>query len=109
MALDARVSEQVSILRRQLFKLLHVREFGPDAAFVDMCMGFTLPDIICASCNDCRDLDMCRDDELTKHSWNCRVCGHAYDQVCHAHKRRGVYTLLGIQHAGTCLEQCRLI
>ena len=31
-------------------------------------------------CNDCRDLDLCRDDELARHSWNCRVCGQPYSQ-----------------------------
>ncbi|KAG1663133.1 hypothetical protein FOA52_000655 [Chlamydomonas sp. UWO 241] len=81
LALDARVSEQVSVLRRQLLKLLHVREFGPQAEFREMCHGFTLPDVICSFCNDCRDLDLCRDDELARHSWNCRVCGHAHEQA----------------------------
>ena len=35
------------LMRRQLLKLLHVREFGPDAQFKEMCLGFTLPDVIC--------------------------------------------------------------
>ena len=31
-------------------------------------------------CNDCRDLDLCRDDELARHSWACRVCSQPYSQ-----------------------------
>jgi hypothetical protein len=49
LALDARVTDAVAVLRRQLLKLLHVREFGPLAEFKEMCMGFTLPDVICRS------------------------------------------------------------
>ena len=47
LALDSRVTDAVAVLRRQLLKLLHVREFGPDAQFKEMCLGFTLPDVIC--------------------------------------------------------------
>lgn len=28
------------------------------------CMSFVLRDVICTSCNDCRDLDLCRDPHL---------------------------------------------
>ena len=47
LALDSRVSDAVAVLRRQLLKLLHVREFGPQAEFKEVCLGFTLPDVIC--------------------------------------------------------------
>ncbi|GAX75625.1 hypothetical protein CEUSTIGMA_g3069.t1 [Chlamydomonas eustigma] len=81
MALDARVTDAVAVLRRQLLKLLHVREFGPLAEFKDMCLGFTLPDVICSYCNDCRDLDLCRDSELAAHEWSCGECQQPYDQA----------------------------
>ena len=149
LALDSRVSDAVAVLRRQLLKLLHVREFGPQAEFKEVCLGFTLPDVICrcvtiqgmvsipsdlkiptlsclimhhhdalqknntnislstsycpnifkecfsqsssaksyshnsccSFCNDCRDLDLCRDDELARHHWNCRVCEQPYNQA----------------------------
>ena len=47
LALDSRVSDAVAVLRRQLLKLLHVREFGPQAEFKEVCLGFKLPDVIC--------------------------------------------------------------
>ncbi len=30
----------------------------------DPCATWVLPDLICASCNSCRDLDLCRDPSL---------------------------------------------
>lgn len=47
LSLDARVADAVSILRRQLLRLLHVREFSAAAEFREPCLGFTLPDVIC--------------------------------------------------------------
>ena len=47
LALDARCADAVSVLRRQLLKLLHVREFSADAEFKEVCLAFTLPDVIC--------------------------------------------------------------
>ncbi len=31
-------------------------------------------------CNDCRDLDLCRDVELQQHQWRCQACQQPYDQ-----------------------------
>ena len=41
----------------------------------------TAPSLDCSYCNDCRDLDLCRDDELARHRWNCRVCEQPYNQA----------------------------
>ncbi|GLI69098.1 hypothetical protein VaNZ11_013644, partial [Volvox africanus] len=79
LALDGRVSEQVALLRRQLLKLLHVSEFGTDAEFKEMCQPFVLPDVICIFCNDCRDLDLTRDEALAQHDWRCRSCRQPLD------------------------------
>eukprot|EP00798_Chlamydomonas_sp_ICE-L_P017969 gene17969-24374_t len=81
LALDSRVTDAVAILRRQLLKLLHVREFGSQAEFKELCLGFTLPDVICSYCNDCRDMDLCRDDELARKNWQCRVCSQTYNMA----------------------------
>ena len=47
LALDARCTDAVSILRRQLLKLLKVREFSEAADFKEACLALTLPDVIC--------------------------------------------------------------
>jgi len=99
LSLDLRCMDAVAILRRQLLKLLKVREFSQAADFKEACLALTLPDVICSYCNDCRDLDLCRDEQLLQHSkqqdpsasaagnrraegdeaWCCRQCRQSYD------------------------------
>lgn len=33
----------------------------------------------CSNCNDCRELDLCRDPALQQGSWACPCCGAEYD------------------------------
>lgn len=118
MQLDAATEGSVSILRKNVLKLLkarrsppdprtprapgpprhapaprpltrspvrprwQVREFSPEAEFREPCASFTLRDVICAYCNDCRDLDLCRDPALQRGDWSCSVpgCRHPYDR-----------------------------
>jgi len=47
LALDARCTDAVAVLRRQLLKLLKVREFSQAADFKEACLALTLPDVIC--------------------------------------------------------------
>jgi hypothetical protein len=54
LALDARVGDEVAVLRRKLLRLLHVGEFSKAAGFMEPCMAFKLPDVVCPFCNDCR-------------------------------------------------------
>lgn len=35
----------------------------------------------CSHCNDCRELDLCRDEALQQGSWDCPNCGAAYDKA----------------------------
>lgn len=78
-SLDKSVLDQVVVLRRQLLRLVHVKEFGPDAAWRDPCMTVILPDVICSTCQDCQDLDLCRDPALNQHDWRCGACGTQRD------------------------------
>uniref|UniRef100_A0A0E0K092 DNA polymerase epsilon catalytic subunit n=1 Tax=Oryza punctata TaxID=4537 RepID=A0A0E0K092_ORYPU len=57
-----------------------ILEFAPEAQFQDPCASFTLPNVICSYCNDCRDLDLCRDSTLQGQEWRCAVlqCGQPY-------------------------------
>ncbi|CAI7838422.1 unnamed protein product, partial [Closterium sp. NIES-53] len=73
--------EECRVLRRQLLRVLRVREFAPEAIFRDPCRSFVLPGVICSYCNDCRDLDLCRDQLLQAGEWRCAVphCQHPYD------------------------------
>ena len=59
--LDANIEEEVTRLRRNLLKLIGIGEFSPDAEWKDSCMSYVLPEVICPTCNHCRDIDLCRD------------------------------------------------
>lgn len=96
---DKTIFEEVLNMKRGMLKLLHVREFSREAKFVNPSRTFKLPDVICANCNECRDLDLCRDPDLlasstgepssrasdnaskvhtTRPTWKCS-CGTPYD------------------------------
>ena len=78
-SLDTSLSEEVTLLRRQLLRLIHVKEFGAEASWRDPCKTVILPDIICPVCQDCQDLDLCRDPALQRHDWSCGACGAQRD------------------------------
>lgn len=59
--LDANIEEEVTRLRRNLLKLIGVGEFSPEAEWKDTSMSYVLPEVICPTCNHCRDIDLCRD------------------------------------------------
>jgi DNA polymerase epsilon subunit 1 len=61
--LDSGIEKTVTKMRRNLLKLLNVGEFNPAAEWRDPCISFILPEVICKSCNFCRDLDLCKDVE----------------------------------------------
>ncbi|CAN4107239.1 unnamed protein product [Withania somnifera] len=82
LALDQNVQHEVLIMRRNLLKLVRVREFAPEAEFLSLSVSYILPNVICSYCNDCRDLDLCRDRALISQEWRCAVpqCGQPYDR-----------------------------
>ncbi|XP_055836278.1 DNA polymerase epsilon catalytic subunit A-like [Solanum dulcamara] len=82
LALDQNVQHEVLIMRKNLLKLVRVREFAPEAEFRSLSVSYTLPNVNCSYCNDCRDLDLCRDRALISQEWRCAVpqCGQPYDR-----------------------------
>jgi len=70
-----------------LLRLLGIGEFSLEATFRDPCSSLVLPEVICLSCNSCRDLNLCRDPFITPVQGNnpacCRCanleCGSEYD------------------------------
>ena len=81
--LDPTVEEQVMVLRRQLLAQLGVKEFSEEGLSADYCRSFVVPDLICAFCSHCRDLDLCRDEQLLSEDpdqwWRCPHCANRYD------------------------------
>ncbi|KAK9999535.1 hypothetical protein SO802_019138 [Lithocarpus litseifolius] len=82
LALDQNVQHDVLVMRKNLLKYVRVREFAPEAEFHDPCPSFNLSNVICSYCNDCRELDLCRDTALLAQEWRCAVpqCGQPYDR-----------------------------
>lgn len=48
-------------LRKNLLRLISVGNFSDEADWTDPCLSWTLPEVICKSCNHCRDIDLCKD------------------------------------------------
>ncbi|XP_047319798.1 DNA polymerase epsilon catalytic subunit A-like isoform X2 [Impatiens glandulifera] len=82
LALDQNVQHDILVMRKNLLKYVRVREFAPEAQFQDQFLSFTLPNVICSYCNDCRDIDLCRDRSLLVQEWRCAIdqCGQLYDR-----------------------------
>lgn len=78
-SLDPLLNNRVLRMRRNVLKMLDVPEFSTDAKFVQPCMTYVLPDVVCAFCGQCRDLDLCRDAD-EEHKWTCEVCSSPYDE-----------------------------
>ncbi|XP_050693132.1 DNA polymerase epsilon catalytic subunit A-like [Eriocheir sinensis] len=82
LSLDSTVAQEVSKLRRDLLKLLNMGEFSPEAEWQDPCVSYILPEVICHSCNHCRNIDLCKDVYQTVHNgvrvWLCPMCDTSY-------------------------------
>ncbi|XP_058137158.1 DNA polymerase epsilon catalytic subunit A [Dasypus novemcinctus] len=84
LSLDTNITNQVNKLHRDLLRLVDVGEFSEEAQFRDPCRSYVLPEVICRSCNFCRDLDLCKDsafsqDGVALPQWLCSNCEAAYD------------------------------
>eukprot|EP00640_Fibrocapsa_japonica_P005019 CAMPEP_0113949516 /NCGR_PEP_ID=MMETSP1339-20121228/76025_1 /TAXON_ID=94617 /ORGANISM="Fibrocapsa japonica" /LENGTH=202 /DNA_ID=CAMNT_0000956999 /DNA_START=49 /DNA_END=657 /DNA_ORIENTATION=- /assembly_acc=CAM_ASM_000762 len=83
LSLDPVVELEVQVLRRSLLAQVGVREFAPEAQFVDPCQSVTLPDVVCAFCSTCTTLDLARHpsalDPNKEVRWKCEACDQPYD------------------------------
>ncbi|XP_076064206.1 DNA polymerase epsilon catalytic subunit 1 [Oratosquilla oratoria] len=82
LSLETAVTEQVNKLRRDLLKILNLSEFSPLAEWKDPSVSFVLPEVICRSCNHCRNIDLCKDPHQAVNNrvrmWLCPVCNTSY-------------------------------
>ncbi|KAL3214747.1 hypothetical protein MRX96_034723 [Rhipicephalus microplus] len=84
LSLDVNITEETTKLRRDLLKLIGVGEFSEEGTWKDPCLSFVLTEVICKTCNNCRDLDLCKDpfqgrDNNETPRWYCSVCESPYD------------------------------
>ncbi|XP_048486026.1 DNA polymerase epsilon catalytic subunit 1 [Plutella xylostella] len=86
LSLDQAMEDQVTLLRRNLLRLIGIGEFSAAAQWRDPCASCPLAEVICAVCNHCRRLDLCRDthmavDENDVPVCVCPTCGAAYPRA----------------------------
>merc|ERR1712013_197488 len=85
LGLDPAIETEVRKMRRNLLKLINVGEFDQVAEWIDPCISYLLPEVICRACNHCRDIDLCRDlhrgEKDDSPVWLCGSvgCGQPYD------------------------------
>ncbi|GAA6015444.1 hypothetical protein JCM8202_002471 [Rhodotorula sphaerocarpa] len=83
LALARDCSEEVVVLKRNLLDLIGVREFAKEATFINPCLPFKVPMVVCRACNSIRDLDLCRNVTLLVkgQAWTCERCSTEYDRA----------------------------
>jgi hypothetical protein len=58
------IGGEIARLKRDLLRIINVREFAPEAEFSNPCLSLVLAELACRHCNFCQDLDLCHDDCL---------------------------------------------
>ncbi|XP_026333322.1 DNA polymerase epsilon catalytic subunit A [Hyposmocoma kahamanoa] len=83
LSLHEALNDDVTLVRRNLLRLIGVGEFSPLAEWCDPCTSCVLTEVICKVCNHCRDLDLCRDTHRGYENdvpiCTCPMCGTAYE------------------------------
>ncbi|EIW75641.1 DUF1744-domain-containing protein [Coniophora puteana RWD-64-598 SS2] len=81
-------SVEVGLLKRSLLDLAGVREFAAEAVFRNPCEPLKLSNVPCRHCDQLRDFDFCRDEELAPAPggsvtvrWTCGTCGGEFDRM----------------------------
>lgn len=69
----------VRILRRDVLSLFGIQEFHDDGIFKNPSTSLVVPEFICDSCYQTRDIDMCKDDE--EEIWKCVNCERSYNRL----------------------------
>jgi DNA polymerase epsilon subunit 1 len=80
--LDPDVNTEVQQLKKSLLTQIGVQEYSSQAKWENPCASFVLPDVFCAECQECRDIDLCilpSVDEDQINTWTCDDCGTAYN------------------------------
>ena len=98
-SLDDSLQFEIRLLRKDLLALFEIREFSPEARFLNPSSSLRLEQIICDSCTMPRDLELCRDEDLLPDvsnlststnansntqrikPWQCGICNSEFDRL----------------------------
>nr|CAH7746305.1 unnamed protein product [Callosobruchus chinensis] len=81
LGLDPAMRDAVDTLKSSLLRLINIGEFSEKAVWRDQTVSYVVPQIICKSCNHCRDIDLGRDQFRSDTAWLCPLCNTPYDNV----------------------------
>lgn len=101
-SLEDQFQPYLARLRRNLFKLLGVREFAAEAQFVPPSLHYVLPDVVCEFCGHCRDFDFYRNPE-----WTCECCNVPYDRDAIEYRCVATLVNLSVQQKRRCKSWVR--
>ena len=84
--LDPLCQDEVMRVKSNLLLKLNVQTFSPEARFINPCLTFTVPDVVCSYCQLTSDVDLCRDPgqyfspTLGLTAWRCVRCQHTFSR-----------------------------
>jgi DNA polymerase epsilon subunit 1 len=84
--LPQELSLEARVLRRQLLKIVDVREFSDEGVFKNPSTSLKVCQLVCKHCSYVCDMDLCRNDFLVKmvdsqYTFVCENCNQHYDRV----------------------------
>ena len=69
--LDTELEGEATLLRRALLQCMHIGEYSAEVEYTEPCASLILPEVICRKCLSLRDLDLCRDPQLSQKLFKC--------------------------------------
>jgi DNA polymerase epsilon subunit 1 len=111
-SLKKTLQNRVITLKRNLMKLIQVKEFSPEAEWNEPTTSYVLYNVICNFCCNERDIDLLKDPWVSKHNWKCPIksCQHSYnktyieDRLVNIIQKRSI----SFQTQDLICEKCRL-
>lgn len=84
LSLDKNLGDVVMKVRRDLLRIVGVKEFSDEAEWKDPCLSFVLTEVICKACSTCNNIDLCREEYVVNEAtgipvWLCSMCKSPYD------------------------------
>lgn len=82
LSLDKGIMLESRLLRKELLAMFDIREFSSEGKFVNPSESLRLEQLICDACTMARDMDLCRDEDLTAEgAWRCLGCGKEFNRL----------------------------
>lgn len=85
LAVNKDIDEELTSLRRNMLHLVGIGDFSDKAVWKEPQKSYVLSEVICTSCNQCRDLDLRKDSHRAIRDgamiWTCAQCNQAYNTV----------------------------